>query len=59
MPPQSAQTLPREVTFNAAARALQQYPIEELAALRGPAAYDASGTALQQGVRKQLGLPEP
>ena len=59
VPPQSAQTLPREVTFNAAARALQQYPIEELAALRGPAAYDASGLALQQGVRKQLGEPEP
>ena len=56
MPPQSAQTLPREVTFNAAARALQQYPIEELAALRGPSAYAASGLALQTGVEKQLGL---
>ena len=55
MPPQSAQTLPREVTFNAAARVLQQYPIEELAALRGPAAYDASGLARQHGVRMQLG----
>ena len=55
MPPQSAQTLPREVTFNAAARALQQYPIEELAALREPAACDASGLALQHGVQKQLG----
>ena len=56
VPPQSAQTLPREITFNAAARALQQYPIEELAALRGPSAYDASGLALKQGVEKQLGL---
>ena len=56
VPPQSAHTLPREITFNAAARALQQYPIEELAALRGPSAYDASGLALKQGVEKQLGL---
>ena len=56
VPPQSAQTLPREITFNAAARALQQYPIEELAALRGPSAYDASGLALQKGVERQLGL---
>jgi sucrose-6-phosphate hydrolase SacC (GH32 family) len=35
VPPASTQTLPREVTFNAAARCLQQYPIEELTALRG------------------------
>jgi sucrose-6-phosphate hydrolase SacC (GH32 family) len=35
VPPDSAQTLPRVITFNAAARALQQAPIEELAALRG------------------------
>jgi sucrose-6-phosphate hydrolase SacC (GH32 family) len=37
VPPQSTQTLPREITFNAAARCLQQYPIEELQALRGSA----------------------
>ena len=38
-------TLPREITFNAAARALQQYPIEELAALRGaPVRSSAAGT---------------
>ena len=33
VPPASTQTLPREVTFNAAARTLQQYPIDELKAL--------------------------
>ena len=43
VPPASTQTLPREVTFNAEARALQQYPIEELKALRGDVAYDKSG----------------
>lgn len=32
------------------ARALQQYPIEELAALRGAAVYDASGLALKVGM---------
>jgi len=37
VPPASTQTLPREITFNAAARCLQQYPIEELSALRGTA----------------------
>jgi hypothetical protein len=44
VPPASAQTLPRHVTFNAAARCLQQYPIEELAALRGaPVTATAAG----------------
>lgn len=33
--PGSTQTLPREITFNAPARTLQQYPIEELKELRG------------------------
>ncbi|KAH8046638.1 beta-fructofuranosidase [Aureococcus anophagefferens] len=37
VPPQSAQTLPREITFNAAARLLQQYPVDEIAKLRGAA----------------------
>ena len=40
MPPQSAQTLPREITFNAAARLLQQYPVDEIAKLRGAAVVD-------------------
>ena len=36
--PASTQTLPREITFNAAARSLQQYPIAELDMMRGPSA---------------------
>ena len=40
MPPASTQTLPREITFKAAARCLQQFPIEEISALRGAAAVD-------------------
>ena len=47
VPPQSTQTLPREITFNAAARALQQYPIEELEALRGKEAFSAKTMALE------------
>ena len=61
VPPASTQTLPREITFNAAARALQQYPIEEVKALRGPAAVSRKGVAvagttdlgLKAGVAKQ------
>ena len=41
VPPASTQTLPREVTFNAAARALQQYPIDEIKSLRGAGASSA------------------
>lgn len=37
VPPASTQTLPREVTFNAEARTLQQYPIKEIESLRGAA----------------------
>jgi len=41
----NCQTLPREITFNAAVRALQQYPIKELEALRGtPVSLSAAGT---------------
>jgi sucrose-6-phosphate hydrolase SacC (GH32 family) len=41
----NCQTLPREITFNAAVRALQQYPIKELEALRGkPVSSSAAGT---------------
>ena len=61
VPPASTQTLPREITFNAAARALHQYPIEEVKALRGPAAVSRKGVAvagttdlgLKAGVAKQ------
>lgn len=42
VPPASTQTLPREMTFNAAARTLQQYPIEEVKSLRGPSAYNGN-----------------
>ena len=48
--------IPYQVTFNPAARALQQYPIEELAALRGAAMYDVSGLALKAGTVSPLGL---
>mmetsp|Transcript_4924 Transcript_4924/g.16476 ORF Transcript_4924/g.16476 Transcript_4924/m.16476 type:complete len:548 (+) Transcript_4924:27-1670(+) len=55
VPPASAQTLPREVTFNAEARALQQYPIEEIAGLRAAAAFDRRGVAVRGSVG--LGVP--
>lgn len=63
VPPASAQTLPREITFNAAARQLQQYPIEEIESYRGAVAYSGSNiaisasapvnTSLKAGVAKQ------
>ncbi|EOD06076.1 hypothetical protein EMIHUDRAFT_219373 [Emiliania huxleyi CCMP1516] len=58
VPPASAQTLPREVTFNAEARALQQYPIEEIAGLRAAAAFDRRPLAAGRGVavRGSVGL---
>mmetsp|Transcript_5879 Transcript_5879/g.18217 ORF Transcript_5879/g.18217 Transcript_5879/m.18217 type:complete len:452 (-) Transcript_5879:62-1417(-) len=56
VPPGSAQSLPRVVTFNAATRRLEQAPLEELQALRGPAAYTAKDLELRaQGV-EDLGL---
>lgn len=58
VPPASTQTLPREVTFNVAARTLQQYPIEELKALRGDPAYGPkTGVAIASGAEVDLGLP--
>ena len=48
-PPQSTQTLPREITFNAAARVLQQAPIEELKQLRQGVAYQAKDLSLKSG----------
>ena len=55
VPPQSTQTLPREVTFNVAARTLQQYPIDELKALRGDAAYGPkTGVAVADGAEVDL-----
>lgn len=49
VPPASTQTLPREISFNAKARVLQQYPIEELKALRGAAAYAKTGAQVPAG----------
>lgn len=53
--PASAQTLPRHITFNAAARTLQQAPIAELEALRGAAAVDVRSTSVKAGAAKALG----
>ena len=61
VPPASTQTLPRAITFNAAARTLQQAPIEELKALRGKnhgqsgsyAGGNPNAIGLPQGVAKQ------
>ncbi len=54
--PASTQTLPREVTFNAAARTLQQLPITELADLRGqPSVVD--GPCLRVCVRAFVRSP--
>ena len=57
VPPASTQTLPREITFNAAARQMQQYPIAELAGLRQAAAVDKTGVAVAAGASVDLGLP--
>jgi len=54
VPPASTQTLPREITFNAAARALQQYPIDELKSLRGEAAYNKEGVSVAGDVAMGL-----
>jgi len=54
VPPASTQTLPREITFNAAARTLQQYPIDELEGLRRPEAY--SKTNFQVNSVMDLGV---
>jgi sucrose-6-phosphate hydrolase SacC (GH32 family) len=56
--PASAQSLPREVTFNAAARALQQYPVEEVEQLRGPAAGSVSEAGVGPGLLALLALPD-
>jgi len=56
VPPASAQSLPREITFNAAVRRLEQAPLGELTALRGAAAYRKRNFELSaQGV-EDLGL---
>jgi beta-fructofuranosidase len=54
VPPQSTQTLPRVVTFNAVARVLEQAPAEELEALRGPPASSRTAVRLAPGVAADL-----
>lgn len=56
VPPASAQTLPREITFNAAARTLEQAPLAELEGLRGAAVYSKNGVALKANTPASLGL---
>eukprot|EP00756_Hemistasia_phaeocysticola_P019743 Hpha_TRINITY_DN15680_c1_g1::TRINITY_DN15680_c1_g1_i1::g.99886::m.99886/K01193/INV, sacA; beta-fructofuranosidase len=57
VPPASTQTLPREITFNAAARALQQYPIKELESLRGKAVFEGT-SVIQAGQTTNLKIPK-
>ena len=57
VPPASTQTLPREITFNAAARTLQQAPIEELTALRDEAVYSETDIAITANAGVDLGVP--
>lgn len=54
--PGSAQTLPREITFNAAARLLQQYPIEELSELRGDVVFSKKDIVVGTGQSVSMGL---
>ncbi|KAJ1449760.1 glycosyl hydrolase [Pelagophyceae sp. CCMP2097] len=55
VPPASAQSLPREVTFNAEARALEQAPIAEVATLRAAAVVGAT-VALRAGEAHVAGV---
>ena len=54
--PSSTQTFPRVITFNAAARTLEQAPIEELMELRGASVFDKKGVALAAGAPVALKL---
>ena len=54
--PGSAQTLPREITFNAAARLLQQYPIEELKELRSNVLFSRHNFTIGSGRAVPMGL---
>ena len=57
VPPQSTQTLPREITFNAAARVLEQAPLEELKSLRLPAAFGPTSSPITLSPEKPFVLP--
>ena len=54
--PGSAQTLPREITFNAVARSLQQYPIKELEELRGDVVFSEENITVSTGQSVPMGL---
>jgi len=56
--PGSTQTLPREITFNAAARQLQQYPIQELESLRESSVCSQQNVSLTKGKGISLGIEE-
>ena len=55
VPPQSAQTLPREITFNAATRTLEQAPIAEVEGLRASTAYSTGPVAIAPGLALPVG----
>ena len=57
VPPASTQTLPREITFNAAARTLEQAPIDELQKLRGKAAFSAVNRVVTASTPLPITLP--
>ena len=55
VPPQSTQTLPREITFNAATRTLEQAPIAEVEGLRASTAYSSGSVAIAPGLALPVG----
>ncbi|KAJ8612523.1 hypothetical protein CTAYLR_003732 [Chrysophaeum taylorii] len=56
VPPESAQTLPREITFNPRARTLEQKPILELTDLRRRLEANLSNVLLDDATPLRLGL---
>lgn len=56
VPPASTQSLPREITFNAVARTLEQAPIDELTELRQSPAFTATDIELTAGTPVQTKL---
>lgn len=56
VPVGGTQSLPRAITFNAVTRSLEQTPIEELEALRRPAAYSKGPFTLVPNTHMDLGL---
>lgn len=56
--PNGVQSLPRVITFNAAARTLEQAPMEELENLRGKAAFQSQGLEVTAGKPVNLNVPK-